>query len=148
MGRNQTKSCDVCFKSMRSDNLKRHMMRRDHLTDHENDDNVITLGERLHIAAKMVFLYPELLSPSPHYPEWLNTGIEGQNEIKFPILSIADLNKCKCKYCEEDRRSECGEDQSETSDESGEDEWLDDNESIYKNDVAEENSDTQSNINK
>ena len=94
----------------------------------------------------MVFLYPELLSPSPHYPEWLNTWIEGQNEIKFPILSIADLNKCKCKYCEEDRQSECGEDQSETSDESGEDEWLDDDESIYKNDVAEENRDIQSNM--
>ena len=44
-----------------------------HLTEQENDDNVITLGERLHIAAKMVFLYPKLLSPSPHYPEWLNT---------------------------------------------------------------------------
>ena len=103
MGKNLKKTCNVCFKTMRGDNLKRHMMRRDHLTDHHNDDNVITLGERLHIAAKMVFLYPELLSPSPHYPEWLNTWIEGQTEIKFPILSIADLNKCKCKYCEEDR---------------------------------------------
>ena len=126
-------------------------MRRDHLTDHENDDNVITLGERLHIAAKMVFLYPELLSPSPHYPEWLNTWIEGQTEMKSESEMSDDdnsgENKCKCKYCEEDRRSECGEDQSETSVESGEDDNSE-NESIYRIDVDMENRDTQSNINK
>ena len=29
---------------MRSDNLKRHMMRRDHLTEHETKDNIVTKG--------------------------------------------------------------------------------------------------------
>ena len=47
-----------------------------------------------------------------------------------------------------DEKSEGGDNKSETSDESGEDEWLEDNESIYKNVVAEENRDTQSNTNK
>ena len=191
MGRNQTKTCNVCFKTMRSDNLKRHMMRRDHLTEHEtkdsivtkglhdgeiwnnsckceycewnrqseggedhlteeeNDDCCITLGERLHMAAKMVFLYPELLSPSPHYPEWLNTWIEGQTEMKSES-EMADNdncseNKCKCKYCEEDSQSEDGDDQSETSDESGEDDNSD-NESIYRIDVDVENRDDDDDI--
>ena len=93
----------------------------DHLTEEENDDCCITLGERLHMAAKMVFLYPELLSPSPHYPEWINTWIEGQTIF-----------------------SEGGEDQSEISDESEEGEWLDD--SIYKNDVDVKNRDVKSDI--
>ena len=31
MGRHQTKTCNVCFKAMSSSNLKRHMMRMDHL---------------------------------------------------------------------------------------------------------------------
>ena len=52
--------------------------------------------------------------------------------------------ECTCQQCVQDRQYE----ESETSDESGEDEWLEDNESIYRNDVAEENRDTQSNINK
>ena len=78
MGRHKTKTCNVCFKTMRGDNLKRHMMRRDHLTEQENDDNVMTLGERLHITAKMVFLHPQLLSPTPHFPEWIITLIEEQ----------------------------------------------------------------------
>ena len=27
MGKNATKTCDICFKTMRGDNLKRHMMK-------------------------------------------------------------------------------------------------------------------------
>ena len=38
MGRNQTKTCDVCFKSMRGDVLKRHMKKH----ERGNDDNIIT----------------------------------------------------------------------------------------------------------
>ena len=38
MGRNQTKTCNVCFKSMRSDNLKKHMKRH----ERGNEDNFIT----------------------------------------------------------------------------------------------------------
>ena len=38
MGRNKTKTCNVCFKSMRSDNLKKHMKRH----ERENEDNFIT----------------------------------------------------------------------------------------------------------
>ena len=38
MGRKQTKTCDVCFKTMRSDVLKRHMKRH----ERENEDNVVT----------------------------------------------------------------------------------------------------------
>ena len=104
---------------MISDNLKTHTMRRDHLTEQENDDNVLTLGKRLDIAAKMVFLHPQLLSPSPHFPEWINTWLEEQTIF-----------------------SEGGEDQSETSDESGEDD--DSNEDEDNVDV--ENRDDQSDI--
>ena len=50
MGRNQTKTCDVGFKSMRGDNLKKHIMRMDHLHgnvirhEQENEDNVVNKG--------------------------------------------------------------------------------------------------------
>ena len=40
MGRNQTKTCDVCFKSMRGDKLKKHMKKHDVKTE----DNVVTKG--------------------------------------------------------------------------------------------------------
>ena len=40
MGRNQTKTCNVCFKSMRGDVLKRHMKKH----ERGNDDNIITKG--------------------------------------------------------------------------------------------------------
>ena len=40
MGRNQTKTCDVCFKSMRGDILKRHMKKHDVKTE----DNFLTKG--------------------------------------------------------------------------------------------------------
>merc|ERR1711954_342530 len=40
MGRNQTKTCNVCFKSMRSDNLKKHMKKH----ERGNEDNVATKG--------------------------------------------------------------------------------------------------------
>ena len=46
-----------------------------------------------------------------------------------------------CVQCEEDRQSEGGDDKSETSDESGEAKWLEDN-------VEVENSDKQSDITK
>ena len=42
MGRNQTKTCNVCFKAMRSDVLMRHMKRHEEKTGHE--DNVVTYG--------------------------------------------------------------------------------------------------------
>ena len=149
MGRHQTKTCNVCFKAMRSDNLKRHMMRRDHLmdnnednvvnkekkisceddrqseggedhlTEQENEDNVFTLDEKLNMAAKILFLHPQSISPSPHFPEWINAGLEEQTIF-----------------------SEGGEDQSETSDESGEDD--DSNEDEDNVDV--ENRDDQSDI--
>ena len=38
MGRHQTKTCDVCFKSMRGDVLKRHMKKH----ERGNHDNIIT----------------------------------------------------------------------------------------------------------
>ena len=40
MGRNQTKTCNVCFKAMRSDVLTRHMRR--HVRKLVNEDNVVT----------------------------------------------------------------------------------------------------------
>ena len=40
MGRNQTKTCDVCFKSMRGDNLMKHKKKHDVKTE----DNVVTKG--------------------------------------------------------------------------------------------------------
>ena len=42
MGRHQTKTCNVCFKAMRGDHLKRHMKRHEEKTGHE--DNVVTYG--------------------------------------------------------------------------------------------------------
>merc|ERR1719347_1120006 len=40
MGRNQTKTCDVCFKSVRGDILKRHMKKHEVKTE----DNDVTKG--------------------------------------------------------------------------------------------------------
>ena len=40
MGRHQTKTCNVCFKSMRSDKLKKHMKKH----ERGNDDNIVTKG--------------------------------------------------------------------------------------------------------
>ena len=40
MGRHQTKICNVCFKTMRSDNLKKHMKKH----EGENEDNIMTKG--------------------------------------------------------------------------------------------------------
>ena len=40
MGRHQTKTCNVCFKAMRGDHLKRHMKRH----ERENEDNFVTRG--------------------------------------------------------------------------------------------------------
>ena len=54
MGRNQTKTCNVCFKTMRSDNLKKHMKKHGRgneeifitrgLYDGKTEDNVVTKG--------------------------------------------------------------------------------------------------------
>ena len=40
MGRHKTKTCNVCFKSMRSDYLKKHMKKH----ERGNDDNIVTKG--------------------------------------------------------------------------------------------------------
>merc|ERR1712082_260885 len=40
MGRYQTMTCDVCFKSMRGNNLKKHMKKH----ERGNDDNIVTKG--------------------------------------------------------------------------------------------------------
>ena len=40
MGRHQTKICNVCFKTMRSDNLKRYMKNHHGKTE----DNILTKG--------------------------------------------------------------------------------------------------------
>ena len=51
MGRHKTETCNACLKSMKSDKLKRHKMRRDHLIsnmeshEQENEDNVSTNGQ-------------------------------------------------------------------------------------------------------
>ena len=122
MGRHQTKTCNVFFKAMRNDYLKRHMMRRDHLHgnmirhEQENEDNVVTLGERLYMAAKILLLYNEF--------EYDSSGENDRQSV------------------DRDEKSEGGEDQSETSDESGEDD--DSNEDEDNVDV--ENRDDQSDM--
>ena len=40
MGKHKTKTCNVCFKAMRSDNFKRHMKKHDGKTE----DNIVTKG--------------------------------------------------------------------------------------------------------
>merc|ERR1711954_169775 len=40
MGKHKTKTCNVCFKSMRSDNLKRHMKKHDGKTEKD----IVTKG--------------------------------------------------------------------------------------------------------
>ena len=83
-------------------------------------------------------------------PEWL------MEKMSAIILNIPNNENdfcngnnlvCTCQQCEEDRQYEGGDVKSEISDESGEDEWLEDNESIYRIDVDVENTDVQSNIN-
>ena len=96
----------------------------------------------------MVYLDEKLDKYLSEEPEWV------MEKMPALILNIPKNENdfcngnnlvCTCQECVQDREYE---EISDESDESGEDEWLDDNESIYKNDVAEENSDTQSNINK
>ena len=95
----------------------------------------------------MVYLDEKLDQYLSEQPEWV------MEKMPALILNIPKNENdfcngnnlvCTCQECVQDREYE----ESETSDESGEDEWLEDNESIYRNDVAEENRDTQSNINK
>ena len=43
MVRNLTKTCEVCFKSIRGDNLKKNMKKH----ERENEDNIVT--KRLHV---------------------------------------------------------------------------------------------------
>ena len=40
MGRHQTKTCQVCFKTMRGDKLKSNMK----MHEGENEDNILTKG--------------------------------------------------------------------------------------------------------
>ena len=40
MGKHKTKTCNVCFKSMRGDKLKKHMKKHDGKTE----DNIVTKG--------------------------------------------------------------------------------------------------------
>ena len=57
MGRHKTKTCNVCFKSMRGDVLKRHMKRHEWETedkavtkglyDGKTEDNVATKGQQI-----------------------------------------------------------------------------------------------------
>ena len=45
MGRHKTMTCNVCFKSMRGDNLKKHMKK--HERENANDDNVLNKGMKI-----------------------------------------------------------------------------------------------------
>ena len=53
MERNQTKTCDVCFKTMRGENLKRHIIKMNHLQgkvirhEQENEDNVVNKEQNI-----------------------------------------------------------------------------------------------------
>ena len=49
-------------------------------------------------------------------------------------FGICNISVCTCQQCEEDRQYEGGDDKSETSDESGEDEWLKDNVEVENRD--------------
>ena len=96
----------------------------------------------------MVYLDEKLDKYISEEPEWRMEKMPclilniPKNETDF---CNGNKSVCTCQECVLDRDYQ---EISDESDESGEDEWLDDNESIYKNNVAEENSDTQSNINK
>ena len=59
MGRNQTKTCDVCFKSMRGDKLKKHMKKHDGKTE----DNIVTKGlhDGKYNSQKLNFKQPNVL---------------------------------------------------------------------------------------
>ena len=45
MGRHQTKTCNVCFKAMRSNNLERHIKK--HERKPKNEENVATKGQQI-----------------------------------------------------------------------------------------------------
>ena len=70
-------------------------------------------------------------------PKWV------MDKISTIILNIPssenmcsrNLWVCACVQWEEDRQSEGGDDKSETSDESGENEWLEDNVEVENVDV-------------
>ena len=94
----------------------------------------------------MVYLDEKLDQYLREEPEWV------MEKMPALILNIPKNENdfcngnnlvCTCQECVQDREYQ---EISDESDESGEDEWLDDDESIYKNDVAEENRDIQSNM--
>ena len=47
MERHQTKTCNVCFKAMRSNNLERHIKR--HKGKPRNEENVVTNRQKISI---------------------------------------------------------------------------------------------------
>ena len=107
----------------------------DHLTEQENEDNVVTLGERLNMDEKLGKYIRE-------QPEWMMEKINAismnipnsKNVCSDNICVCAPIHRirkrpdnnnlweCACQQCEEGKQYEGGEDQSETSDESGKDE--------------------------
>ena len=94
----------------------------------------------------MVYLDEKLDKYISEEPEWRMEKMPclilniPKNETDF---CNGNKSVCTCQECVLDRDYQ---EISDESDESGEDEWLDDDESIYKNDVAEENRDIQSNM--
>merc|ERR1711954_554401 len=78
------------------------------------------------------------------HPEWVMEKISGiilnipNNENDF---CSGNISVCACHQCEEDRQYEGGDVKSEIPYESGEDEWLEDNERIFRIDVEVENRD-------
>ena len=59
MGKHKTKTCNVCFKSMRGDKLKKHMKKHDGKTE----DNIVTKGlhDGKYNSQKLNFKQPNVL---------------------------------------------------------------------------------------
>ena len=99
MGRHKAKTCNVCFKSMRGDNLKKHMKKH----QGENEDNIVTKG--LHD----VGTDDNIVTKGLHYEKTENNVTTNGENIRYADEKFIAVKKRVFAELEEfDRKMELG----------------------------------------
>ena len=99
MGRHKAKTCNVCFKSMRGDNLKKHMKKH----QGENEDNIVTKG--LHD----VKTDDNIVTKGLHYEKTENNVTTNGENIRYTEEKFIAVQKRVSAQMEEfDRKMELG----------------------------------------
>ena len=122
MGRHKAKTCNVCFKSMRGDNLKKHMKKH----QGENEDNIVTKG--LHD----VKTDDNIVTKGLHYEKTENNVTTNGENIRYAEEKfIAVEKRVSTKMEEFDRKIELGREVNKIMDMNGY------NENMLDNDMKE-----------